>query len=138
MVNKLFDCSKHPRRYFKQHFSMLIFIFADVYHLQKMFNHFVYNTYYIVDDIISCKWLINILFAVCKLFVWISEVIYQLQRYYVNNFHTVIIKVSEDFTWWSNENILLWMHQSDALWLFGTMKKKCLMKNIFKVKSTCK
>ena len=32
-----------------------------------MFNHLVYNTYHIVDDIISCKWLINILFAVCKL-----------------------------------------------------------------------
>ena len=43
------------------------FYFSRCLPLQKMFNHLVYNTYYIVDDIISCKWLINILFAVCKL-----------------------------------------------------------------------
>ena len=47
-------------------------IFADVYHLQKMFNDVVCDVFHIVEDIISCKLLINILFAVCKLFIWIS------------------------------------------------------------------
>ena len=66
-VNKLFDCCKHRAWKFLSIEFCCLFHFADVYRLQKMFNHLVYNTYHIVDDIISCKWLINILFAVCKL-----------------------------------------------------------------------
>ena len=137
MVNKLFESCKHPQNKISIE-NCCLKISSRMFTICKRSLIILFTTHSISQRIISCKWLINILFAVCKLFVWISEVIYQLQRYYVNNFHTVIIKVSEDFTWWSNENILLWMHQSDALWLFGTMKKKCLMKNIFKVKSTCK
>ena len=40
-------------------------IFADVYHLQKKFNHLVYNTYHIVENI----FLVNGWLTSCLLFV---------------------------------------------------------------------
>ena len=50
---------------------MLKNIFADVYHLQRGLIVCLWCLQY-RREYISCKWLINILFAVCKLFVWIS------------------------------------------------------------------
>ena len=72
-----------------------LFYFCGCLPLQKMLNHLVYNTYHIVENIFLVNDLINILFAVCKLFVWISAS--WLQRYYlvndVNKLNDIVCKV---------------------------------------------
>ena len=53
---------------FKQQISMLILL-RGMFTVAKKFNRFVYDVDHIVEDIFLVNDLINILFAVCKLFV---------------------------------------------------------------------
>ena len=138
MVNKLFECCKHPQKILSNIFQCLFFIFADVYHLQKKFNHLVYNTYHIVENI----FLVNDWLTSCLLFVNClyesQQVVEMLQRsliiLFMTSFHIAenifianvsnVLKVSEANLLWSNENIFV-------IDFCDVEKKKCLMKNIF-------
>ena len=50
IAKELFDYCKHRENIFKQQIYVLISL-CGVYHLQKKFNHLVYNAFHIVEDI---------------------------------------------------------------------------------------
>ena len=63
---RLFESCKHPQRYFKQQFSMLISLCACLPFAKKI-NHLIYDVYNIVEDVVMLNDYVNCLFAVCKL-----------------------------------------------------------------------
>ena len=138
MLMRLFESCKHRAwKFFKQQFSMLIFIFAGVYHLQRRFN----DVDHIVEDVVMLNDSINCLFVVCKLSIWILlklftrwmmfyKVIDVLQRYIlveivciVNdvvykmfNVVCVVYKVKRLFAmWFINCKEVVWMFVNNGM-----------------------
>ena len=83
---------------------MLKNIFADVYHLQKMFNVYLQYIPY-RREYIHCKWLINILFAICKLSVWISVSCWNVAKKF-NHLVCDVFHIAENISFANVSNVL--------------------------------
>ena len=122
-------------------------IFSRCLPFAKKFNHLVCDVYSISQRIYSCKWLINILFAICKLFVWISASCWDVAKKF-NHLVCDVFHIAENISFANVSNVLKSVWSEFTLnerseftlieWKYFTLtfvmlKKKCSMKkkNIF-------